>query len=171
MSELNVRVVTLPPMRVAAFHAFSPSPEEDALAAMAAWAKQKGLSGPPAQRLFGFDTTDTAPGSTNRGYEVWLAVDAGVQGDAPATIKQFGGGLYAMTHCVVHDPWQDIPGTWKKLVQWVEGSAYRMGQHQWLEEHLREAAVPGVQFTLDLYMPIVQSKTSQIADVLRTFVL
>jgi len=171
MSELNVRVVTLPPMRVAAFHAFSPSPEEDALAAMAAWAKQQGLSGPPAQRLFGFDTTDTAPGSTKRGYEVWLTVGPEIVGDEGATIKQFGGGLYAVTHCIVRDPWQDIPGTWKKLAQWAEGSAYRMGNHQWLEEHLHEPLEPGVVFTLDLYMPIVQSRTSQIADVLKTFVL
>ncbi len=156
MSNLKVRIEGLPPLRVASFHAFSNSPEEDALAAMKAWATAKGLYDLATHRVFGFDTTDTAPGSTKRGYEVWITVGPDVQGDGGAVIKEFGGGLYAVTHCVVRDPWQDIPGTWKKLTQWVEGSAYLMAHHQWLEEHLHEPLDPGVVFTLDLYLPIAQ---------------
>jgi hypothetical protein len=66
------------------------------------------------------------------------------------------GGLYAVTRCEVNKPWEDIPGTWQKLVKWMEGSKYHHGSHQWLEEHLGPLdAMGGDQpFMLDLHLPI-----------------
>lgn len=156
MSDLDVRIINLPPIRVAAFHAFGQGPETDAWAKMEAWARAKGLFDLTTHRVFGFNNPDPTPASPNYGYEFWITVGPEVQGDDTATIKEFGGGLYAVTRCVVGDPWQDIPSTWKKLVQWAEGSAYRMARHQWLEEHLSGPGDAGVQFTLDLFMPVVK---------------
>ena len=149
MSDLDVRIVTMPPLRVAAFHAFGAGPETSA------WAKPKGyMDKPGEQRIFGFNNPDPTPGSPNYGYELWIVVGPEVQAEAGFTIKRFAGGLYAVTRCPVCDPWQDIPSTWKKLVAWAEDSTYHTARHQWLEEHLTAPGNPDVQFVLDLHMPI-----------------
>lgn len=157
MADLDVRIVTLPPMRVLSFYAFCAEPEEAALKRLQEWATPRGLLDDPASyRIFGFDDPAPTPGSPNRGYEFWLTVGPAVQGDAAVPVKQFAGGRYAVTRCPVTNPWQDIPSTWKKLVEWCEGSAYRMGRHQWLEEHIELPPAPPLVFTLDLHLPILE---------------
>ena len=54
-----------------------------------------------------------------------------VQADAEVQIKQFGGGLYAVTRC---QGVETITDTWKQLVAWLAASPYRQAHHQWLEE-------------------------------------
>jgi AraC family transcriptional regulator len=157
MDDLEVRFEQLPPMRVASFHGFGPGPEHLAGDKMRAWAGPRGYPQDPAHhRVFGFNNPDPSPGSPNYGYEFWITVGPEVTADSEAKIMQFAGGLYAVTTCPVRDPWQDIPATWKRLVAWCEGSAYRMAHHQWLEEHLNVPGNPEVQFTLDLYVPIAE---------------
>ena len=96
MSELEVRIVKLEPMRVASFHAYSASPEGDAMGKLLAWAKPKGLLDPPgAHRIFGFNNPDPHPGSPNYGYEFWLAVGPDVKPEGELNLKDFPGGLYA----------------------------------------------------------------------------
>jgi DNA gyrase inhibitor GyrI len=156
MSDLEVRIITLPPMRVASFHGFGEGPETIAWQEMEAWGTAKGFMADRGQhRIFGFNNPDPSPGSPNYGYEFWMVVGPEVQGDARAVIKEFAGGLYAVTRCPVKAPYEDIPGTWAKLVKWCEGSEYRMARHQWLEEHIEGAGV-GLQFVLDLYLPIAR---------------
>ena len=157
MRDLDVRIITLPPMHVAAFHAFGPGPEMDAWAKLEAWAKPRGyMDKAAARRIFGFNNPDPTPGSPNYGYEFWITVGPEVKEEEGVKIKQFAGGLYAVTICPVRDAWQDIPAAWKKLVAWAESSKYRMARHQWLEEHLTAPGDPSVQFVLDLHMPIAE---------------
>ncbi len=102
MSELDVRIVTLPPLRVAAFRAFGAGPETPAWAKMEAWAKPKGyMDKQGQQRIFGFNNPDPAPGSPNYGYEFWITVGPEVDTQEGFTIKEFAGGLYAVTNCAV----------------------------------------------------------------------
>ena len=158
MSNLEVRIVKLPPMRVACVNGFGESPEGMAFDKMKAWAEAHDLIGKP-YRLFGYNNPDPSPGSPNYGYDVWLTVDESVQADGEARIIDFPGGLYAVTRIDVKNPWEDIPGTWQKLVKWMEASKYRHGQHQWLEEHigpLEEMGGGDQPFTLDLHLPIVE---------------
>ncbi len=158
MSDLEVRIVKLEPLRVASFHGFGASPEAEGGSKLLAWAKPKGLLDDPAQhRVFGFNNPDPAPGSPNYGYEFWVTVGPDVQPEGEMKIKEFAGGLYAVARCEVKDdPGSVIPATWQRLVAWCEDSKYRMAHHQWLEEHLDVAhAWPGA-FTLDLYLPIVE---------------
>ena len=64
MSELDVRIVKLEPMRVASAHALGESPEHDAIEKLIAWAKPKGLlEDPEKHRVFGFNNPDPSPGS------------------------------------------------------------------------------------------------------------
>ncbi len=162
MSDSRVRIVRLPPMRVASFLGFGQQPETEALQKMSAWAQPKGLLDAPKQyRVFGFNNPSPTPASPNYGYEVWMTVGPevhpeGVQvGDAE--IEKFPGGLYAVMRCdVAGDPNEIIPATWKKLALWREDSRYKGANHQWLEEHLHDANVPAGGFSLDLYLPIAE---------------
>lgn len=157
MSNLDVRIVKLPPMRVACVNGFGESPEGMAFDKMKAWAEAHNLTGKP-HRLFGYNNPDPSPGSPNYGYDVWITVDGSVQADEEARIIDFPGGLYAVARIDVKNPWEDIPGTWRELVKWREASQYRHGQHQWLEEHIGLLDEMGGDqpFTLDLHMPIVE---------------
>jgi DNA gyrase inhibitor GyrI len=154
MSE-EIRIVTLPPMQVACVNGFGEGPEVQAFEKILAWAKAHNMFDKP-YRTFGYNNPDPTPGSPNYGYDVWMTVDESVQTEGEVRILSFPGGLYAVTRCEVKKPWEDIPGTWQKLVKWMEGSKYRHGSHQWLEEHLGPLdAMGGDQpFTLDLHLPI-----------------
>lgn len=155
MSDIEVQIVQLPPMRVACVNGFGAGPEEIAFDKMKAWAAAHNLPGKP-YRIFGYNNPDPSPGSPNYGYDVWVTVDEVVQADGEAKIIKFPGGLYAVTRLEVQDPGTDIPGTWQKLVKWMESSKYSHGRHQWLEEHIGplEGMSPDQPFTLDLHLPI-----------------
>jgi len=157
MSNLDVRIVKLPPMRVACVNGFGNSPEGMAFEKMKAWAETHNLLG-RTYRLFGYNNPDPSPGSPNYGYDVWITVDVSVQADNEARIIDFPGGLYAVTRIDVTDPGEIIFNTWQKLVKWREASKYRHGRHQWLEEHIGPLDEMGGDqpFTLDLHLPIVE---------------
>jgi hypothetical protein len=58
----------------------------------------------------------------------------------------------------VKNPYEDIPGTWQRLVKWMEAGQYHHGRHQWLEEHIGPLDDMGGDkpFTLDLHLPITE---------------
>jgi len=154
MSELEVRIVHLPPMRVAIFRAFGDGPELEAWAKVYAWAQEKGwLNSATGTRVFGFNNPDPSPGSPNYGYEWWLVVSTDEEIGGGVEEKQFPGGRYAVTRCKgAHN----ITQTWHRLATWVDNSSYSASRHQWLEEHLgplcEELDVGGL--LLDLHFPI-----------------
>ena len=152
MNDMNVRIVDLAPMHVAAVHAFGPSPEGDAWAKLAAWAQPRGLfDDQAAHRIFGFNNPSPAPGSPNYGYEFWIEVDRSTAADDEVTLKEFAGGRYAVTHC---KGVESIGPTWRRFVAWLETSPYRLGHHQWLEQHLGAADVVPEELELVLFMPL-----------------
>jgi AraC family transcriptional regulator len=156
MSSPEVRITHLEPMRVISLLGFGSEPENQAWDKMIAWAKEKQFwQDGQAKRFFGFNNPSPTPGSPNYGYEIWMTVGPHVQPDGEARVVEFAGGLYAVMYCPVTNPWEDIPAAWQALVQWVEHSAYRQAEHQWLEEHLdAENMHEGSNFQLDLYLPI-----------------
>lgn len=154
MSELEVRIVKLEPMRVASAHAYSGTPEDDAFKKLVAWARPKGLTDDrETHRIFGFNNPDPSPGSPHYGYEFWIVVGPDVEPEGEIKIKEFRGGLYAVTRC---QGVENTHQTWKKLVTWLEDSRYKGGRHQWLEEPLSEVGTPHDELVLDLYAPIVE---------------
>jgi DNA gyrase inhibitor GyrI len=155
MEQLEIRIITLPPMRVACVNGFGQGPEGQAFDKMKAWLKAHDLLGKPA-RQFGYNNPDPTPGSPNYGYDVWVTLDESIKADGDAHIIDFPGGLYAVTRCEVKNPGADIPATWQKLFKWMQASRYHQGRHQWLEEHLGPLEEMGDNnyFTLDLYLPI-----------------
>jgi DNA gyrase inhibitor GyrI len=159
MENQEVRIVTLPPLRVASFYVYSEYPEIEGWSKLVTWAKAHGMwKTPPETRIFGFDNPGSSEGSPNRGYELWLTVEREVQADEQIKIKEFPGGLYGVLRCDVTtaDPFEIIPATWQELVRWLETSHYKLGKHQCLEEHLTHNEIGGQNFILDLYLPIVE---------------
>jgi AraC family transcriptional regulator len=159
MENQEIRIVTLPPMRVASFYAFSASPELEAWSKVVDWAKEHGCwEIPPSRRIFGFDNPSPSTGSPNYGYEFWLTIDPAELPDREAQIKEFSGGLYGVLNCDVSagNPYDIIPSTWGKLVKWLESSHYKHGRHQWLEEHLTRFDSNDKGFVLDLFIPITE---------------
>ena len=157
MSELEVRIVRVELMRVASVYGFGEEPESIAFSKLDAWAGPKGLRDDPQNhRVFGFNNPDPFPGSPNYGYEVWIEVGHDIEPEGEVRILGFDGGLYAVTRCEVPEGQYDIIGaTWKKLVAWREHSKFEGGHTQWLEESI-PTNIPGIEFALDLYLPIAE---------------
>jgi DNA gyrase inhibitor GyrI len=152
MSELDVRIVQLEPMRVATAHGFGTSPEEEAMNRIAAFMEAKGLALDDV-RWFGFNNPDPTPGSPNYGYDVWITVSQDVEGEDKIEIKEFEGGLYAVTR---FKDLNNIGQVWRQLVHWREDSPYMQGHHQWLENLLTHPDTPCEEYEFDLYLPIVE---------------
>ena len=155
MSQLDVRIVRLDPMRVISVHGFGPEPEGVAWRKLWAWVERSGAARDgETQRVFGLNNPNPSAGSPNYGYEFWIEVGPDVQGDGDAQVKEFGGGLYAVTRC--HNLSQ-IGDVWHRLALWRENSPHRGGHHQWLEQHIGPLAAEQTpeELVLDLFLPIV----------------
>lgn len=154
MSKLEVRLVTLEPMRVASVYGFGESPELQAWEKLRAWAEPKGLLDDREQhRIFGFNNPNPSPASPNYGYEFWIAVGPEVEPEGEVRIGEFLGGRYAVTQC---KGVENITDTWRKLAKWLVDSKYGHASHQWLEEHLSPVDASLDEMVLDLYAPIAE---------------
>lgn len=157
MTELEVRIVNLPPLRVICFNGFGPSPELQAWEKLADWAKVHDLWDKP-HRLFGYNNPDPSPGSPNYGYDAWMTVDASVQAQGEGRFIDFPGGQYAVTTVHAGPQGEGIYETWQQLAAWVEHSPYRPEycQRLCLEESLPVKSRVEGGFVLDLYEPIAE---------------
>lgn len=154
MSELEVRIAKLAPLRVACTHGFGESPEKVATEKVLPFAEARELLDREGARWFGFNNPDPSPGSPNYGYDVWISVGPEVEAEGEVTIQEFPGGLYAVARC---EGLQNIGEVWKRLCTWREDSPYKKAHHQWLEELL---VIPPPErledFVFDLYLPIAE---------------
>lgn len=152
MSELQVRIVRLEPMRVASVYAHSATPEHDAWQKLEAWAGPKGLlDDPEAHPIFGFNNPGPSPGSPRHGYEFWIKVGPGIEPEGDVRIQLFYGGPYAVTGCKL----ANIVETWRQLHEWVEDSEYKRAHHRDLEKHIGAGNKPD-ELILDLYYPTAE---------------
>lgn len=150
MSEFTVRIVKLDPMVVASTYGFGEQPELQAWETLLTWAKAKSFK-LEEHRFFGFNNPSPSPGSPNYGYEQWMTVKPGEIPSEGVEIKEFLGGLYAVTRC---EGLQHITDIWKQLVVWREESKYSEAPHQWLEECFTPEAARLEDYVFDLYAPI-----------------
>jgi AraC family transcriptional regulator len=159
MSTLQVEIVHLDPMRVAAFHGFGAEPEFAAMNKLVAWARPRGLlDGSPSRRIFGFNNPSPTAASPHYGYEFWIELNegeaqslaAGSNGDVE--LKSFNGGDYAVVRC--HGV-AAIPEAWRALVTWCEDSPYGFSSAQCLEQHLGPLDGPVEDMDFALYQALV----------------
>ncbi len=154
MSDLEVRIVELEPMRVAYALGFGTSPEPEAWEKILAFGRSKGvLEDPDKVRFFGFNNPDPSPGSPNYGYEQWMVVGDDVEPEGDVKIKDVPGGLYAVTQ---FKGLENIGKVWKQLVIWQEDSQYKVGHCPCLEELLTPVGTPPEEYVFNLWLPIVE---------------
>ena len=150
--KLSVRIEHLPPLRVAVALGFGPTPELLAWEKILAYVEKHQLM-KSKPRFFGFNNPNPSPGSPNYGYEQWVTVGADQKPEGEVTIKDFPGGLFAVTR------FQDlnrITAVWGELVRWVESSAYQMDDRPCLEELLSPVDKMDrmEDFVFDLYLAV-----------------
>jgi len=152
MSDLPVRIVELEPMLIASAYGFGEEPEMQAWDTLLDWARSKGMI-LRDHRFFGFNNPNPSPGSPNYGYEQWMTINPEEESADGIEIKEFSGGLYAVTRCegLLH-----ISEIWKQLAIWREESKYQEAAHQWLEECFTPEATQLEDFVFDLYAPIAE---------------
>lgn len=154
-SDLVVRILRLEPMRVASVRAISETPERDGWAKMRAWAEPKGLlNNPEKHPVFGFNNPNPSPGRKEYGYEIWIRVDPDTEAEDDIEVKDFPGGLYAVTTCkVIGDPLGTVPEIWMKLWEWAQSGKYKRRETHELEKAQNpEASEEDV--SLELHLPI-----------------
>ncbi len=151
MEKIEVKIVTLPPMKAVAFYGFGNSPEPEAHAKAVDWLKKHQLYKAGAYRNFGFNNPSPSSASPNYGYEVWIVPADGLPENHGAKEVDFGGGLYAVAYC---PDLSMIGEIWQKLVAWRDGSKYEHAAHQWFEEEYDhwDGSRTGNRF--DLFLPI-----------------
>ncbi len=154
MVDLDVRIVRLPPMLVACFRALSESPENEAWNKLRMWADPRGLLDDPERHpVYGFNNPAPAPEIREYGYEFWIAIDPEVSLEEGNVIKNFPGGLYAVTTCARLNR---IGETWKALWDWVHspesGLTWRRA-HELEKPH--DPRVSESELVIDLYLPIM----------------
>ena len=152
MSKLQVRIVELAPMIVASAYGFGEQPEMQAWETLLTWVKSRDFK-VENHRFFGFNNPSPSPGSPNYGYEQWMTVNSEEKSTEGIEIKEFSGGLYAVTRC---EDLQQITQIWKKLVVWREESKYQEAPHQWLEECFTPGGTRLEDYVFDLYAPITE---------------
>jgi len=153
LTELEVKIVELEPMRVASFRAVSESPENDAFQKLYAWTQSKGLLDDLKKHpVYGFDNPSPSPGKKKYGYEFWIKIDDEYE-DHEVEIKDVPGAKYAVTTCY---NLKDIGETWKRLDEWALINGYEMGEAQCLEK-AHDPAASEEEVVLDLYLSIKSS--------------
>lgn len=161
MKKFEVRIVKLEPMRVASVRAISTTPERDAWEKMRSWAEPRGLlEDIDKHPVFGFNSPDPSPGQKEYGYEFWIQVGPNIKPEGDIEIKEFKGGLYAVTTCKLKEELESeffknegYLESWKNIVDWVKSSKYKLGKHQCLEK-AHEPGASEDELILDLYCSI-----------------
>jgi effector-binding domain-containing protein len=152
MSELDVRIVDMEPMRVASAHGFGASPEDEAWRKILAFAQAQGIDTGEV-RFFGFNNPNPSAGSPNYGYEQWMTVGPEVEGTDEVVIKEIPARRYAVTRFT---GLENIGRVWQDLVLWFEDSSYEKPPHwnECLEELHGGPEGPPEMWVFDLYLPI-----------------
>jgi len=155
MADLDVRIEKLAPMRVASVHVLGEEPEHKAWMKLQAWAEPKGLLDDIEKNpIFGFNRPNPSEGRKEYGYEFWIKVDSDVEPEGDVTIKDYPGGLFAVTTCkLVDDPNGNMPEVWMKLYEWVKASEYEWKREQELEKP-KDITSADEDLVLELYLPI-----------------
>jgi effector-binding domain-containing protein len=154
MSELDVKIVELSPMRMLSSYGFGPEPESIAWEKLRSFMKKHKMeTGGKFPSTYGFNNPDPCNGSPNYGYEIWLPVEKELEPEGDLRIIHFYGGLYAVTR---FKDLNNIGKVWGELVKWQESSKYKRGAHQWLEHLLEGHDQPIEESVFDLYLPIAE---------------
>lgn len=152
-----VHVESLPPMRVAQFHAEGTQPERAAWEQLRNWARPRGLfADPQAHPVLGFNNPPPMPGRSDYGYEFWIGlgppvIAAAALAGSPVVTHDFPGGCYA----VARHRGPPTPEAWKRLWDEARRLGLRHRRHQELER-LVDPLADASLWEFDLLLPIAE---------------
>ena len=122
----EIKVVTLPQMRVAFFKDFSHEPEMITSEMAKKWLAKYGLEiGKDGIRSFGFDCDEfpTNRPEGKRTYGMYVYVPENISINSDENLKIFEGGKYA--RLTITDPFSgDFSDGWNKLIKWAADNGY-----------------------------------------------
>jgi DNA gyrase inhibitor GyrI len=155
MNAPAVRIENLAPLRVASFRAAGSTPEQYAWDKLQRWAGPQGLFRDlSAHPVFGFNNPAPVRGGREYGYEFWIGVGPEARSEGGGEVKDFAGGLYAVTTCkLVGDPHGSLPDVWRSLWEFSQSGHYRWRPTHELERPHNPQAGPD-EMILDLLLPI-----------------
>ncbi|MDR1465831.1 MAG: effector binding domain-containing protein [Oscillospiraceae bacterium] len=142
LTDRDVRIVYLPPAKVAAIHSVGSEPGPEFMTGKLLFDFVKSSNLPvvmPGFRHYGFNNPDEPVHGDGHGYERWVTIPEYWEVPEPFSKKTFLGGLYA-AHMIPMGAWDE----WVWLHDWVRDSErydFRWGTIGdrvcgWLEEHL-----------------------------------
>ncbi|MFW9844244.1 MAG: effector binding domain-containing protein [Candidatus Thorarchaeota archaeon] len=158
----DIRIVELPPMRVAYVRAISKSPENDAWAKISEWAQSAGLLDDLENHpVFGFNNPNPSPGSKEYGYEFWIRIGPDIEPEGEIRVKEFKGGMFAVATCRLKEEMEaeqfnkeGFLNSWRRLQLWLaQSKEYKLAKNPGLERS-RNPTAPFDEIVLDLHMPI-----------------
>ena len=141
MTDEIIKIVYLPPIRVASFHIMGKSfgePEVKVWKKLKDWAKTKGLlDNPTIHQIFGFN--NPAPLHINEGkpygYELWITIGNDFKVEDKIRTKTVEGGMYAVITCKMEE--ENIGTTWQTLFKWIQESEEYDYHPNWKPLHER----------------------------------
>ena len=99
-SQMDIRIVYLPPATVASSHYIGENPEDNAGEKLRKFIEEVNLPEiKPDFRVYGFNNPSPQREHEQYGYEFWVTIPDDMEVSAPLEKKQFAGGLYA-AHCI-----------------------------------------------------------------------
>lgn len=150
--DINVRIISLPPMRTVYNTAVGTAPEDEAIAPILEWLESANLMS--TARLFG-GNVNPFPSKAKPEYGYGMCATIPEEVSIPPHLKEMHlpGGLYAMMPSS-----DDIYGSWQLLMKYLAQSDEYMPDRTRLcfEEHIRNdnPAGQGSQFILNLLEPV-----------------
>jgi AraC family transcriptional regulator len=152
MSDLDVRIEELAPMRVARVRVVSESPEHDSWEKLKLWANARGYLGNTDEHpVFGFNNPGPSPDRKDYGYEFWIRIPPNTEPEGEIEMTDFPGGRYAVT---THKGFPN-PEVWMRLWKWVASSPYEWRKTNELEKP-HDPLAPPEEMAFDLYLPIAK---------------
>jgi len=179
-----VKLVKLPQMRVISFHSwgeFIGDPEIKSHQKLEEWIRKSGISIDPLKHIvFGFNNPlpkfnekgeQIASKEKPYGFEIWVTIPEDFKVDGNLSIKNVGGGLYAV---VSVQGANNIGNGWQALIDWISANKkfdlhpkckgllnyYDKDNVEYgingLELHINYPEISEEKLHLDLYAPVVE---------------
>ena len=154
--KMEVRIIYLPPMTVAAYQYIGENPEDAVEEKIYALIRELDLPKvKPDFRVLGFNNPNPVEGQKEYGYEMWVTVPEDANIKAPIVKKNFEGGLYA-AHSIKFGDFHE----WEAFIK-------KMQQHEEYEIDWRDPEGGCLEESLNAYNNIREGKSkSEQMDLL-----
>lgn len=160
-SQMEIRIVYLPPATVAASQYVGENPEDNAGEKLRDFIKSVNLPEiKPDFRVYGFNNPSPQEGQEHYGYEFWVTIPDDMKVSESLEKRKFAGGLYA-AHCIkmgdFHE-WRTFYDHMKKSDEYDIDCREPYGMGGTLEEHINAysyyTGAVNEYVQLDLLIPI-----------------